>query len=141
MRQASTVGDILLCSIVFGEVEQPIHITDRTLDRALQKAWEQELFPKWVRDLLHFAEARTGLVCVELEGIISYWVNSTLVAFSDTSYTKIRVAISKRAIEDLADRTRIAAYDLRQWGTALAICLEETKLELIEFQEKQGLRL
>jgi hypothetical protein len=97
----------------------PIPASDGTLDRALLAAKAAGVFPAWFWEPLHFADGRTGLVCVELEDVLARAIVACLADWDAETYRTLRVQVRPETAERLLQGSGVTVEEAMRWGGEL----------------------
>jgi hypothetical protein len=90
------------------------------LDKALQQATREDIFPDWVRTQLHFSDARTGLKCVELSEITSLAESAGLIAGVAPDYKTAEICILSNTARRLMKKLTVDEESAKNWGRLLS---------------------
>lgn len=80
----------LICSWASSTTTPALPVSDGSLALALKQMQEAGELPDWIANKLHFAESRTGLVCVELEDILNMAQTAQIAEPADTTYRSLQ---------------------------------------------------
>ena len=132
MNGLHRLARLLICSWTLGETEgQDLPTSHGILDRALQLAREEGIFPEWAWTELHFADSRVGLQCVELPDILDWAQTAELTEVPNPSYRRTRIKIDQVTARRLLANLRVSEEEARRWGKVLH---EKATLAVREFE-------
>ncbi len=118
------MAEVLVAAwVLSGHRKDAIPVSRGIFDRALQLAMHEGAFPETWRKLLHFVDARAGLMCVELEEILDAAQRATIVE-PNASYLILHVNILPQTARLLLRRQGISESDAASWGMLLRRGLE-----------------
>ena len=135
MKSVQDIAELLIASwILAGDDEPgPLSTSHGLLDRALRQALEKGAFPATWRERLHFVDSRTGLQCVELDGVIGAAQRAEFTQEPNPSYRETRIKIGPRAARILLRRQGVQEEDAKNWGRALHEALEAAKTTMADY--------
>ena len=113
-----TTEFLVSCWILSGD-DEPIPTSQGILDRALQRAVENESCPSWVRNQLHFVDSRIGLQCVELPALLDWAQRAQLTTAPNPSYQSTQVQVSRRVARRMLRDLNVTEGEAENWGTLL----------------------
>jgi hypothetical protein len=114
------VARFLVCSWRLGSPARHVVIPtgDFVLDQVLENAVAVGVMPSWAANSLHFADARTGRVCVELDDILSWmWTAELASPYGDND---LRINVTKATARRLLERHGTAMSEAMRLGEFLA---------------------
>jgi hypothetical protein len=126
------MSQLLICCWRLATDEKRIPTSHGLLDQALKEACEKGAFPKWMREKLHFVDARMGLQCVELPVMLNRAQEALLIENPNPSYQHTEVRINRNVALTLLSRNQISEEDALKWGQALLHSLNSAKAEADE---------
>lgn len=103
-----------------------IPVNGHILDAAIKSAREKGAFPPWGKKGLHFANGRTGLVCIELEELLDLMCQYCLLEY-DSTFCRARFLVSERVIRSLLKEIGVDGWKARKWGRFIREGLEMEK--------------
>jgi len=129
MNRLHDVAQLLVACWSLAGADRRIPTSHGLLDRALQTACDQQAFPSWAREQLHFVDSRIGLQCVELPWILDWAQRGELTAAPNPTYHFTEVKISESVSRSLVSALNIDPEVAKQWGHLLRHSLEEAKMD------------
>lgn len=138
MRHILDTTELLVASwILAGDDDRDDRIptSHGILDRALKTALEQEAFPPWVRDQLHFVDSRVGLQCVELPELLDWAQRAQITTAPNPSYQSAQVQISGKAARRILSDLEVTEDDAIKWGKLLREAVSEANRSINAWPE------
>ena len=130
MLTVDRLSQLLIASWRLGNDDSRIPTSQGLLDRALRIAVENDAFPEWVRNELHFVDSRIGLQCVELPSILEWAQRAHLTAAPNPSYQFADVQVSQKVAKRLLARLDIDVDNAAKWGKILRDALVKVEEEI-----------
>ena len=124
MAEIHQITQLLVASWVLGGGDRKMPTSHGLLDLALKRTCDKGAFPEWMRKQLHFANARTGLLCVELPTILDWAQTAELTEAPNPSYRFAQVQIDEETARELVKGLGVAEQDAANWGKILVECLK-----------------
>ena len=84
---------LIACWILGDERDLELPTADNVLDRALAQVADDVDWPRWARAGLHFADARVGLLCVELPDVLEWAQSAELTDAPSGARIRIKVGV------------------------------------------------
>lgn len=135
MSQLTEMAQLLVCCWRLATDEKRIPTSHGLLDQALKEAYDNGAFPLWMRQGLHFVDARMGLQCVELPAMLNRAQEALLTENPNPSYQHTEVKISRSVARTLLRRVDVSEAQALEWGKALVRGLDSVKAEADELVE------
>ena len=137
MKPVQDIAELLIASWILAsdgvDDPAPLPTSHGLLDRALRQALAKGAFPAAWKERLHFVDSRTGLQCVELDGVIGAAQRAEFTQEPNPSYRETRIKIGPRAARILLRRQGVKEDDARTWGRTLHEALEAAKKTMADF--------
>lgn len=119
MRHLLDTTELIVASWILAGNDDRIPTSHGILDRALQTVVEQDAYPEWLRDQLHFADSRIGLQCVELPSLLDWAQRAQLTTAPNPSYQSTQVQITPRAARKILPDLDVTEEQAIEWGKIL----------------------
>jgi hypothetical protein len=116
MERLHDLASLLVACWTIATDNAKIPTSHGILDRALRDAFDQGAFPTWARKIMHFADSRIGLQCVELPSILKWAQIQELTTAPNPSYEFTEIRVSERVAKQLLKRLDVAEEDALSWG-------------------------
>ena len=109
------MAKLLVCCLFFTGMTR-IPTNKNLLDGAIKSARRRGAFPPWGKRGLHFADGRTGTVCVELDELLQLASSCGFLEY-DSSYCLTKVVVSRWVIlKLLREELGVGKKKARKWG-------------------------
>ncbi len=95
--------------------ESRIRVNINALDIALKSARRRGAFPPWGKKNLHFANGRSGIICIELEELLRIAYDCGCIEYDQTCCFA-RVIISQKVALQFLKEIGIGKKKARKWG-------------------------
>jgi len=119
MTQLTEAAQLLVSCWALATDQERIPTSHGLLDQALKVAFDSGAFPAWLRERLHFVDARMGLECVELPAILNRAQEALLTVNPNPSYQYTQVRIKKDLAKELLSELEVSEHDAAEWGKVL----------------------
>jgi hypothetical protein len=134
MNQLLRVTQVIYSSLILGSEGKSAAVPTGpgVFDLALNKMVEEGMFPKWLRDQLHFVQSAGGLMCLEAGEIQGLAMEMKIISNPNPSYIRSEIQVTAKVARHSLSRLAISEEEAVTWGRALRAALEqaEARLEL-----------
>lgn len=96
-------------------------------DHALKKAYDDGLFPDWVRERLHFVDSHWGLTCLEVADIQRLATEAKITSDPNPTYLRTEIRVGKEVAQHLLSRLGVSEEDAATWGRAFRKALTDAE--------------
>lgn len=113
---------LISCFVVSAPTqEKPLRLptSHGVLDHAMKRLKDSTFLPQWAKDHIHFADGRTGLICLELSEILAWAQHAKLTQEPNPTYRYTEVLVDRGFATRRLEKLGIPLDDARQLGSLL----------------------